>query len=98
VTGPTLAEDLAGIGVSPKTARLLTANADRTAAAAARDIPAAQLILNHMPPGSPPVWADIAKARIALPDANWAEIGAAVGITKDSAVSHFRRARKAVNC
>jgi DNA-binding transcriptional regulator WhiA len=91
-----LAEALARHGVSEKTARLLTANADRTAAAAARDVPAAEFILEHLPPGAPAVWADIAKARIALPDASWAKVAASVGITKDSAVSHFRRARRAV--
>lgn len=96
MSGQTLADALYAHGVSPKVARLLTMNTDRAAAAAARDIPAAHLILEHMPPGAPAVWADIAKTRIAYPADNWTQIGAALGMSKNAVASHFRRARARV--
>ncbi len=80
-------------------ANLTRANARRTTVAAARDVATAQSVLNRFR-GSfwpwPPAWRQIAEARVALPEASWAELGEILGMTKDQVASDFRRLRQAM--
>lgn len=70
---------------------LEVANADRKAAAAARDTNLARRALDLIGDRCPPGHRVVAEARIADPDASWREIATRLGLTKDQVIGRFRR-------
>jgi DNA-binding transcriptional regulator WhiA len=74
------------------------ANADRARAAGRRDARLAAIALERLGDTCTPSQRAVAEARIADPDASWAQIARRLGLTKDVVIGQFRRmlARKAV--
>lgn len=73
----------------PTLAELRAANRGRRQLAAERDVPIAVTLLKLRG------WTErqmaVASARLMYPEWSWAQIGAALGLTKDQAVAVFRR-------
>jgi hypothetical protein len=79
--------------VGPGMVRLLTANRRKQVAAAERDAQLARVILESGV-DMPGRWRQVAEARASMTGASWAEVGASVGLSKDAAISYFRRLRE----
>lgn len=67
------------------------ANAARSASAANRDAEVALALLADWPDGWPSDYRRVTEARAAHPDWTWAQIGGSLGLSKDAAVSCWRR-------
>jgi DNA-binding transcriptional regulator WhiA len=67
------------------------ANARRRVEAGRRDAESAETALEVLGQRCRPGHRVVAEARIADPEASWADIGQRLGITKDQAVGRFRR-------
>jgi len=72
-------------------------NTGRSRAAAQRDVAVARRALESAPhPDWPLWWGAVAKARVDLPGATLAEVGARIGVSKHSAAAAMRRLRAAM--
>jgi WhiA C-terminal HTH domain len=79
-------------GIVHNTGPLKAGNRSRARAAAARDVRIARRAL-EMEDDWPVLWRRTAKARVACPDATWAELADLLSMTKDQAIGYFRRLR-----
>ena len=87
----------AGAHANACPSRFADANRERARRAARRDVQVAARALETAPhPDWPLWWGAIAQARVDLPDATLAEVGARIGVSKHSAAAAMRRLRAAM--